>query len=143
MTVLSLTSDGPTQCLVFFEPLQWSKRYAETFFTLNTSNISVDSNIEFLMKCGTNEWKITRTVHELNCLLTEIVSNFVPTDSTTNVHIPTSLPSPISPESLDHILQDILTLPEICIRQKSIRRFFELDRPLIIREDLSLTNLLK
>lgn len=77
---LSPSSDelplDPPQCSIWFEPKQWSKRYADTFFTASVDGYSMEGGEGVLLirlaSGSRNQWTVNKSIKEVEEFCKEV-----------------------------------------------------------------------
>jgi hypothetical protein len=141
----SLHPDEPPQCSVYFDPKQWSRRYAETFFTARIVSHSLSPEsaaavlYRILVESRDSSWQVEHRFSEFEQLLSAVLPLY-----SEQLHGQPSLPA-LPPktwlpsrnenfvqerqEALQSFMQDLLQRKDIC-RLQPVRHFLQLDTPM-------------
>jgi len=142
-------SSDPPQCSVYFEPGEWSRRYAETFFTAEVNGYQLQSdgsvNYQIRCRCGElNQWIVEHRYSDFESFSSQVQQQYqqssAAASSLSNSPFPSLPPKTwfhsVDPsflqsrqQSLQQFLNDLLQRREIC-RTPAVRSFLELDRSL-------------
>jgi len=74
----------PPQCSTFFEPKEWSRRYADTFFTADVVAVTPAADapakpesFEIRVQAGDNVWAVTKTAEQFEQLAKQLSSDLL------------------------------------------------------------------
>ena len=142
----SLHPDEPPQCSVYFDPKQWSRRYAETFFTARIVSHSLSSDsataavvYRILVESRDSSWQVEHRFSEFEQLLSAVQPLYAEQLSG-QPPLPALPPKTWLPsrdesfvqerqEALQSFMQELLQRKDIC-RLQPVRQFLQLDTPM-------------
>ena len=71
----------PPQCSLWFAPKEWSRRYADTFFTAGVSACTVDEQgemqLDIALQAGDNSWTQRRSAADFDALAKQVAAEAV------------------------------------------------------------------
>lgn len=137
----------PKPCSLYFDPIDWSPRYPETFFTANIikeklqEKLQENTKFTIQVRCGSlNSWEVSRTLESLAEIVKQIKhrysGEFQFPDESGNL---LGKSASVNVDELQNYLIELLSQRGIC-ETAEIREFLELDREISINNDSEISD---